>query len=765
MSSFSVEPVFGWAAVIPLAFIMIASLWLTLSNTSISVGGRWTLFLLRSLAALVLLLGWLRPGLISTKERESAGAIAVLLDQSQSMTLPSETTRKNRWEVQQDVWKAIVSGTDLKIGQTAIVPYFFDGSLRKVAEDDLPNLQRSFKNAPAGRVTDLGKALSELQRTQVDPPLRGVILVSDSAQTVVPPEVEPTSIASQMSQLDQALLVVGIGPRTSRSQFRDIAVEGVPEHLDAFEKKELQIPLVIRAQGVPNQPIKVSVTLRASGKPDQILSSEQIVATEPSQNLSKNLKVNVPEEGEYMLQVDAIAADVNEQVSTNNTAISFVTVRKGGVRILYLEGEPRFEQQFLKRSLNSSRDFVVDYAWIQEKSRRGWPINFAKPPLNVDFAKYDLILLGDIDSSAIHPENLAAIRQRVSNGAGLLLMGGYHSFDAGGYGKTSLAPAFPVEFRVEETKGRSQAFDAPVDALFQTSEPTRLKLLTEHPITTLAPEPDNQKLWDNLKPLLSINRLGKPRVAPGVQVLAASEKGEPILVTGEFGTGRVLAFAGDTTYQWWLSGDQQIHKQFWRQAVLWLLRRDAIDEGFLIKLDRRRLSIDDTTSIRLEWFGGSDNKPMPEKLKLELYREGKWLRNLETVSDGANRRDSKLSGLDQAGLHRAALTAEGSDGKTYSTEIAFLVRDESREMAQPAADWQMMANLVSSNKAAGGQLLLPEDIRDGIEWLRNRQDKTKVTTLEKRRLGDAAWDSWLYLVLFCALMTAEWSLRKSWQLP
>ncbi len=761
MSSFSVEPVFGWVTVIPLALIMIASLWLTLSNTSISVGGRWTLVLLRLLAALVLLLGWLRPAMISTKERESAGAIAVLLDQSQSMTLPSETTRKNRWEVQQDVWKAIASATDLKLGQTQIVPYFFDGSLRKAPEDDLPDLQRAFKDVPGGRITDLGKTLAELQRTQVDPPLRGVILISDAAQTAVPPEVEPTSIASQMSQLDQALLVVGIGPRTSRSQFRDIAVEGVPEHLDAFENKELQIPLVIRAQGVPNQPIKLKATLRASGKPDQVVASEQVAATEPTQSLSHNLKVNVPEEGEYLLQVEALAADVNEQVTTNNTAISFVTVRKGGVRILYLEGEPRFEQQFLKRSLNSSRDFVVDYAWIQEKTRRGWPINFSKPPLNVDFAKYDVILLGDIDSSAIHPENLAAIRQRVSQGAGLLLLGGYHSFDAGGYANTSLAPAFPVEL----VRGRSQGFDVPVDPIFQTSEPTRIKLLAEHPITSLAPEPDNQKLWDNLKPLLSINRLGKPRVAPGVQVLAASEKNEPILVTGEFGNGRVLAFAGDTTYQWWLSGDQQIHKQFWRQAVLWLLRRDTIEEGFLIKLDRRRLTIDDVTSIRLEWFGGTENKPMPDKLKLELTREGKWLRNLESVTEGNNRRSAKLNGLDQPGLHRAALTAEASDGKTYSAEIAFIVRDESREMAQPAADWQMMANLVSANKAAGGQLYLPEDIRDALEWLRNRQDKTKVTTLEKRRLGDAAWDSWLYLVLFCGLMTTEWALRKSWQLP
>ncbi len=73
--------------------------------------------------------------------------------------------------------------------------------------------------------------------------------------------------------------------------------------------------------------------------------------------------------------------------------------------------------------------------------------------------------------------------------------------------------------------------------------------------------------------------------------------------------------------------------------------------------------------------------------------------------------------------------------------MAFVVTDESRELAQPAADWQMMANLVSANKSAGGQLLLPEDIGQGIQWLRDRQETVKVTTLEKRRLGDAAWDS------------------------
>jgi hypothetical protein len=77
----------------------------------------------------------------------------------------------------------------------------------------------------------------------------------------------------------------------------------------------------------------------------------------------------------------------------------------------------------------------------------------------------------------------------------------------------------------------------------------------------------------------------------------------------------------------------------------------------------------------------------------------------------------------------------------------------------------MMDSIAAANAPAGGQVVFPEEIGQAIQWLRERQQATQVTTIEKRRLGDAAWDAWLYLVIFCALMSLEWGLRKSWQLP
>ncbi|QDV21843.1 hypothetical protein [Aureliella helgolandensis] len=757
LSQISVEPLFGWLAWLPLALVMLASLWLTLTSTGVSRSGRWVLVLLRSAAMCVLLLGWLRPGVITTTERESAGAIAVLMDRSESMVLPGGASGNSRWQEQQGVWDAIVAATSLKIGESQLVPYFYDQELSRASTEDLPALSATYGKLPRGKLTDLGQALSELGRQQVEPPLRAVILMGDATQTQLPPRVDATVVARQMAQLDQPILVVGLGVRGEKSQLRDVAIEGLPESFSAFVKKELNVPLVIRALGMQNQPINLQLKLRSSGKPDQILASRTVLATGPAEQLPLEFKIVVPDAGEYLLEATA-TVDTQEQVESNNKAISFVSVREGGVNILYLEGQLRAEQAFLKRSLDESLDFQISPYYLPEKDRQKWPVDLSR---TIDFDRFDAIIIGDLDAGALSPQTQQRLRRRVEMGAGLLLLGGYHTYSLGGYARSELASLFPVELNL-----RSQAWGAPVDETQHILGDVKLRPTRPNPITSLAGDPlDNARQWESLKPLQGMNRLGRVVAKPGVQVLLEDAEGEPALVTGEAGRGRVLAFAGDTTWRWWLGGQKKVHQQFWRQAMLWLIRRDTLNEGFRLDLQRRRLALGDTPPLSVEWFGGSENKAMPSEVKIELSCEGRWLQNLVSTKQSESMLQATLAGLEAPGLYRAALTATGADGTPYEADIAFVVRDESVELENPSADWQMMANIVSANAAAEGQLVLPEEIGQALGWLRERQDATKVTTIEKRRLGDAAWDAWLYLVLFCALMSVEWGLRKAWQLP
>ena len=83
----------------------------------------------------------------------------------------------------------------------------------------------------------------------------------------------------------------------------------------------------------------------------------------------------------------------------------------------------------------------------------------------------------------------------------------------------------------------------------------------------LGPAADRDRTWNQLPPLEGANRLGEPK--PAAQVLSEAPDGKPLLVVQDAG-GRVMAFAGDTTWHWWMEGFESQHKQFWRQVVLWL---------------------------------------------------------------------------------------------------------------------------------------------------------------------------------------------------
>ena len=61
------------------------------------------------------------------------------------------------------------------------------------------------------------------------------------------------------------------------------------------------------------------------------------------------------------------------------------------------------------------------------------------------------------------------------------------------------------------------------------------------------------------------NNLGRDQLKRAAQVLAETPDGKPLLLSQEVG-GRVMAFAADSTWRWWMGGHEAEHKRFWRQA-------------------------------------------------------------------------------------------------------------------------------------------------------------------------------------------------------
>ena len=61
-------------------------------------------------------------------------------------------------------------------------------------------------------------------------------------------------------------------------------------------------------------------------------------------------------------------------MTKNNQLTAFLTVLEGGLRVLYLEGEPRQEQKFIRWALDTSPDIDLDFQWFPSRLRKDWPV-------------------------------------------------------------------------------------------------------------------------------------------------------------------------------------------------------------------------------------------------------------------------------------------------------------------------------------------------------------------------------------------------------
>ena len=179
----------------------------------------------------------------------------------------------------------------------------------------------------------------------------------------------------------------------------------------------------------------------------EVVATTKVRADASGSKLPINLEYVPPTSGEIKVTLKA-ADQPGELVTTNNELSTFVTVLDGGLNVLYLNGAILPEQNFLRRSLDASPDINVDYLYLNARKPQTKPSDLAerfKP------GKYNVYILGDLDSKAFTTEELTALRTAVEKGAGLIMLGGLHSFGAGGYGSDPLGRRAADQDRLHRT--------------------------------------------------------------------------------------------------------------------------------------------------------------------------------------------------------------------------------------------------------------------------------------------------------------------------
>ncbi|MEN6458704.1 MAG: hypothetical protein ABFC63_07215 [Thermoguttaceae bacterium] len=751
MFHLTLNPVFdSYLLVAVVVLALTGLLWFGPSRQKTPRPHRLMLAMLRAGVIALLAMAMLRPTLVYTQTHKQAATLLVLADQSRSMSVPDAIGGKTRWQALRGALGDAASELERLRRDFELRAYTFDSELHEV---DAEGGKVRLPEKPTGQQTAIGAAIKDALDREAGKRLLGVILLSDGAQRAYAPrDLPPQSAVAPLRHLGYRLYAFPFGQSRGLGEAQDVAVKDLVVNPSVFVKNELSIHGQVRVDGYVNVAIPVRVLFETSPGKMEVVAEQTVRATADGQVTPITLSYVPLIPGEHKLTLQA-AEQPGELATTNNELSTFVNVLKGGLNVLYVEGTLRVEEKFLRRGLDSSPDIKVDYVRLDPRDRRSRPADFAdrfKP------GKYDVYILGDVDSTAFTDDELTRLADCVNRGAGLIMLGGFQTFGPGGYMNSPLSKVLPVGMdRLER-----QQPDEPVRTDLHWPGPLKMRptaIGTLHFALSLAANRrKNEELWSKLPPLEGANRFHN--LAPAAVVLADAGPDKPLLVAHSFGDGRVMAFAADSTWRWWMRGYDAAFKRFWRQIVLWLARKDQSREGAVwVRMTQRRFAPLDRVEFSVGATGPTGEPIADADYQAEVVLPDGVRQPLALV-----RQDEQMVGsfrdTQAAGDYAIDVTATQKDQPLGTARARFLVFRQDLELDNASADAATMESLAAMTN---GQCLTPE--KDLPELIHKLAADTKQLEVQQET-KKSFWDTWSFFVTLVGVLSFEWYLRKRWGL-
>ncbi len=688
-----------------------------------------------AMLALLLLLLW-RPALVVSTVVPRQNIAAILLDDSASMGLESPPRLER-------VKKLFAPGSPV----LARLQDRFQVRLYRFSETTtrIPSAQVLAGSGPATRLQEaLGEVLSELKGL----PLGAVVVVTDGADNASSGDGADRAALAELKARRVPLHAVGVG----REHFdRDLQVNDVVVSSSMPAGGIASASVAVHQEGYAGKTVTLEV--RENGK---LIQTRPISFDQPAQSVTARVNFTPRSQGvkEYTF---SLPVEGDEAVRQNNSQSRVIVVEDRKSKLLYVEGEPRWEYKFIRRSV--ADDPALQLTTLLRTSankfyRQGVESDKVLEtgfPKQEELFPFEGLLLGSIEAGFFSGEEMQAIYDFVSRrGGGLLFLGGRRALADGGYQNTMLADLLPVTLAARS------------GATFLRRE-ARAEL-TAHgqdtPMLQLAMDAQKSAArWKALPALGDYQRTGEPK--PGAVVLAtASAAGErapaPLLVSQRFGRGRTLLLATGSSWRWQMEMDHKddSHELFWRQLLRWLVSDTPtpvrVTTGKPLYRDDHRIEI--RAEVRDRKFQPIEDATVtatvtaPDGSRHELPLE--WAAREEGLFTGR----WEASGAGTFAVE--AVARRGPDQQEVGRSLAYFQRTEGTLEFYNAQ--QNRALLTRLAEETGGRYYTLEkagDLPDEIVYSEGGVTEQNVHEL---------WHLPAVLLLLLGLKGTEWGLRKAW---
>jgi uncharacterized membrane protein len=520
----------------------------------------WVIWGLETLlAAIVLVLLW-QPAITVAELKRQQNIIAVLVDDSHSMGITEDGSTRQARAV-----KALQSGVLDDLNRS------FQTRLYRV--DDVPARIDSLKdlqpNAPSTRLSDSLKQLSE---ETSDLPIGAVVLLSDGDDNS---GGISTDTINALRGRHIPVHTVGFGREHAA---HDVELDDIAVAPRALAGSRLAAKITFHQRGYAGSKITLTVRDVSAGQAKALAARTFNLGADGNLQ-TETLMFDIGGAGARTLQI-AAAPLTGEENTANNALTRVVNVSSEPRRVLYIEGEPRWEYKFIRQAEEDDRMVqIVSMVRTSENKiyRQGIadPKELASgfPSRPEDLFAYQGLIIGSVEAGYFNPTQQELIHEFVDRrGGGLLLLGGQFAMADGGWNASKLLDLFPTTLPSQAGAFHREA-DPKNGITHTTAELAPVGV--DNIITRLVDDPAaNAAKWKQLPYLMDYEDPGTPK--PGAAVLANMITPEgrklPLLITENFGRGRTAIMATGGSWRWQMSsplGDTA-HDLFWQQLLRWV---------------------------------------------------------------------------------------------------------------------------------------------------------------------------------------------------
>ena len=716
-----------WVLVI-LALAIIALSWSGYAGLRGSRPVRAMLVTLRAISLGVLVLLLLGPMIEWPRERIERDVVHVLLDRSASLSVRDERdsggiacTRDEavRMLLKDPAWAALAREHD-------VVWHGFASRLVDLPSPDaLP--------AAEGDRTLLASSLEQWLSRIGSRPVAAAILVSDGRSQDTLDENRIRGLRAIAAPIHAIALGDPAG-------LADRRIDDVEHPQRAFPRDKVPVSVGIHASEGPS--IRVALRDRASG----VTLDERTLPPDASGTTRVTLMGERTQAGIASWEVVLIqeGGDADPANDRREILVEFID---RPLRVLYLDGWPRWEFRYLKNLLlreTGMESSVMLMSADRDFAQEGTAPLARLPSTEREFAAFDVVIIGDLPGGFMDDARQRILREQVARaGTGLLWIGGPRATPSSWRG-TPLEDTLPFREIGEPARWDEPVWMQPTDVALRSGLLQLGDAAQPWPPTLgIDGEPWARLEW--------VQRIEAKDLKPTVESWATVSAGRggnatPAVVSMRFGAGTVAYVATDETWRWRHGSGETLPERFWIQMIRHLARQGLRGETGTpsIEVDPPSAVIDQPVRITVNGLGDA-------KLD-QVMVEAEQAESRETIDiplrpQGAGR----FSGA-WAPPREGTWTLRAGRGSDWTSgKVSLVVRSEQPERMDTRPDHDMLQRIADATQ---GRVLRTSTIAGLEKSIPSRSE------IVRQPIQRPLWDRWPVYALLVGLLSLEWIGRR-----